>query len=146
MTTNNASLGMGTRSFYKTKDDGEWIDIDGVISLGALSGSYSTVDQTTLTDSVKRVSKGVFEPPEVELKLARYVGHIAQDTFLQAARDGAEVSLRHIWVDGDAVVYQALLTSVEVSDTSYEEKREVTVKGKGNSRPVWTTMKPENAS
>ena len=130
----NAGLGVGTRTLFKKPNDEHWIEINGITSVGALGGSYSTVDQTTLADTVKRVSKGIYDPPEIELKGDRYMDDDTQNQLIAAAKNGDDVVIRHIWTDGEALEYDALLTSYEISESSNEEKRMFTIKGKANSK------------
>lgn len=142
VTTNderNATLGAGTKSYWRPLGSTEWKKCPGLISIGDVGNEAPTLEQTTLEDKAKRYMAGIFDGPDKELKGRRYPGNTYQNDFANAARASELVEMRHEWPTTPIISaeYEVALLGYRLVETSNTETVNFVVKGKQNGLVNW---------
>lgn len=93
----DAILVAGTRTLFKVAGDaGDYLEVEGIRSLGAIGATGSYVDQTTLKDTTRRYIGGLKDTQESTMRLAVYPGDANQDKLIQAAQNTKNASMKVI--------------------------------------------------
>jgi hypothetical protein len=91
----DAILVAGTRTYFKIAGSpGDYLEVEGIRSLGAIGATGSYVDQTTLKDTTRRYVGGLKDTQESTMRLAVYPGDANQDTLIQAAQNTKNASMK----------------------------------------------------
>lgn len=135
----NATLGAGTKSYWRPVGSTEWKKCPGLISIGDVGEEAPTLEQTTLEDTAKRYMAGIFDGPDKELKGRRYPINTHQNEFVGAARATELVEIRHEWPTTPlmSAEYEIALLGYRVVETSNAETVNFVVKGKQNGHVKW---------
>ncbi|EEP0995006.1 hypothetical protein HAY25_001972 [Salmonella enterica] len=143
---NDATLGAGTRTFWRAKGETAWKKVPGMTAIGQVGNTAPTVEQTTLEDRAQRYMAGLYEGPDKELK-GRYYGSASpeQAAFVRAALACMVVKMCHIWptIPATVAVYEVALLGFKLDETQGASSVDFIVSGKQNGLVDWDQPAPE---
>jgi len=97
-TTQNATLVAGTLCYYRILGESQnFVELEGVRSLGRIGSTGSYVDQSTLKDRTKRYIGGVKDTEESTMKLALYPDDAIQQAFFDAAENSKSMEFKVVY-------------------------------------------------
>lgn len=95
---NEAVLVAGTRCYFKIDGEvGDYLELEGVRSLGEIGSTGSFVETTTIKDRTRTYVGGLKDTAESTMRMAVYSEDTNQAKFLKAAQDGANMSFKVVY-------------------------------------------------
>lgn len=139
-TPGDAVLAAGTQTQFRLKSATAWTPVKGVLAIGIVGDKSATVDQTTLEDTAKRFTGGLFEGQDKEFKGKFYPADAGQTAFFTAAKENQIVVIMHVWPDNTTAQYEVALLGYMRDETQPEAHLGWVVPGKQNGKVEWGTV------